>query len=314
MDSNNQADSTWLLSIQRKLYQWSSEHPDDQYRDLWNWMTDLRNLRCAWRTVSTNRGRRSAGVDGNTVAGIRRDIGEEHFLKALRHDLRQGRYYPQPCRRKWIPKPGKPGKFHPLGIPTVKDRVVQGAVKNILEPIFEASFWHVNYGFRPGRGCHGALEHIRMTIRPCAKAEDGRRHDPPYAWVIEGDIKGCFDHLSHHLLMQRLRPRIGDRKATQLICKFLKASFVSGANITASVPEPNSSFHTSTTMSVIESGAGSNKSIMVSGKHDQRFAVFQAKCDQSGGYGERTILNRSFSPPSKSSDTNEVGCANLLTP
>jgi len=69
------------------------------------------------------------------------------------------------------------------------ETVVQGAVKNLLEPIFEATFWHVSYGFRPRRGCHGALEHIRMTMRPRAKAGDGRRHRTPYRWVIEGDIK-----------------------------------------------------------------------------------------------------------------------------
>ena len=89
-------------------------------------------------------------------------------------------------------------------VPTVRDRVVQCAVKNILEPIFEAGFWHVSYGFRPGRGCHGALEHIRMSMRPRAKAEDGRRQRTPYQWVIEGDIKGCFDNIDHHQLMERV--------------------------------------------------------------------------------------------------------------
>jgi RNA-directed DNA polymerase len=100
---------------------------------------------------------------------------------------------------------------------------VQGAIKNFLEPIFEATFWHVSYGFRPGRGCHGALEHIRMTIRPRAKAKDGRRQAAPYQWVIEGDIKGCFDHIDHHRLMQRVRARIGDLKVTRLVGQFLRA-------------------------------------------------------------------------------------------
>ena len=108
-------------------------------------------------------------------------------------------------------------------VPTVRDRVVQGAVKNLLEPIFEANFWHVSYGFRPGRGCHGALEHIRMTMRPRVKAEDGRRQRTPYTWIIEGDIKGCFDNIDHHKLMQRIRVRIGDVKVTRLLGQFLKA-------------------------------------------------------------------------------------------
>jgi group II intron reverse transcriptase/maturase len=111
-----------------------------------------------------------------------------------------------------------------LGIPTVADRLlVQGAIKNLLEPIFEATFWHVSYGFRPGRSCHAALEHIRMATRPRAKASGGRRQRAPYKWVIEGNIKGCFDHIDHHLLMQRVRARIGDPQVTRVIGQFLKA-------------------------------------------------------------------------------------------
>src|SRR4051812_19564091 len=223
VDSGDQADEAWLLGIQRKLYQWSGTNPDDRYGDLWNWITDPRNLRSAWRRIAGNKGSRTAGIDGMTVGSIRATTGEEAFLEHLRDDLRKGRYQPSPSRRKLIPKPGKPGKFRPLGIPTVRDRVVQGAVKNLLEPIFEATFWHVSYGFRPGRGCHGALEHIRMTMRPRAKAEDGRRRRAPYPWIIEGDIKGCFDNIDHHKLMQRVRARIGDIKVTRLLGQFLKA-------------------------------------------------------------------------------------------
>jgi RNA-directed DNA polymerase len=227
VDSGDRADEAWLLGIQRKLYQWSRTHPDESYGDLWNWVTDPRNLRSAWRRIARNKGSRTAGVDGMTVASIRSTMGEEAFLERLRDDLRTGRYQPSPSRRKLIPKPGQPGKFRPLGIPTVRDRVVQGAAKNLLEPIFEATFWHISYGFRPGRGCHGALEHIRMTMRPRAKAGDGRRQRTPYQWVIEGDIKGCFDHIDHHKLMLRVRARIGDLKVTRLIGRFLKAGVLS---------------------------------------------------------------------------------------
>jgi len=223
VDSGDQAGEAWLLGIQRKLYQWSITNPDDTYGDLWNWIVDRRNLRIAWRRIARNKGSRTAGVDGMTVASIRATTGEEAFIEHLRDDLRNGRYQPNPSRRKLIPKPGKPGKFRPLGIPTVRDRVVQGAVKNLLEPIFEANFWHISYGFRPGRGCHGALEHIRMSMRPRAKAEDGRRQRTPYTWIIEGDIKGCFDNIDHHKLMQRVRARIGDIKVTRLLGQFLKA-------------------------------------------------------------------------------------------
>lgn len=227
MDLDDRADEAWLLSVQHKLYQWSRTNPEDSYRDLWNWITDLRNLRCAWRKIALNKGRRTAGVDGMTVAGIRAAVGTELFVEQLRSDLKDGKYQPSPSRRKLIPKPGKPGKFRPLGIPTVRDRVVQCAVKNILEPIFEASFWHVSYGFRPGRGCHGALEHIRQAMRPRVKAEDGLRQRTPYQWIIEGDIKGCFDNIDHHQLMERVRARIGDDKVTRLIAQFLKAGVLS---------------------------------------------------------------------------------------
>lgn len=227
VDSDYQADRAWLLSVQKKLYQWSLANPEDQYRELWNWVTNPHNLRYAWRTVATNKGKRTPGVDGETVRSIQQGLGEVLFLKGLRHELRYGSYMPSPSRRKLIPKPAKPGEFRPLGIPTVKDRVVQCAIKQIMEPLFEARFWHVSYGFRPGRGCHGALEHIRMAMRPQVKAEDGKRHTMPYQWVIEGDIKGCFDNIDHHHLMDRVRKRVGDRKLNSMIVQFLKVGVLS---------------------------------------------------------------------------------------
>ena len=224
VDSDNQADKAWLLGVQRKLYRWSKETPEGAYGDVWNWVTDPRNVRCAWHTIAHNRGRRTPGIDGLTVAKIAAgDGGISLFLDELREALRNGSYRPSPARRKWIPKPGRPGKFRPLGIPTVADRVVQCAVKNILEPIFEARFWQVSYGFRPGRGCHGALEHIRQTILPRRRGADGMRRDPPYQWVIEGDIEGCFDNIGHHYLMERVRKSCADRKVNRLIVRFLKA-------------------------------------------------------------------------------------------
>jgi RNA-directed DNA polymerase len=222
VDSDNQAAQAWLLGVQRKLYQWSREHPDEPYGDMWNWIIDPRNLHMAWRTIAGNRGKRTPGVDGETVASIASDLGSASFLWGLREELRAGTYRPSPARRKWIAKPGKPGKFRPLGIPTVKDRVVQCAVKQILEPIFEARFWPVSYGFRPGRGSQACLEHIRLTIQSRGKpAADGRRHKAPYQWVIEGDIEACFDNIGHHPLMERVRLGVADIKVTRLIVQFL---------------------------------------------------------------------------------------------
>ena len=227
MDTDHQADAAWVLSVQRKLYQWSKANPDEAWRDLWNWVTDLRNLRQAWRRVASNRGKHAAGVDGVTVGRILARTGVDRFLEGLRADLRSGAYRPSPSRRRPIPKAGKPGQFRALGIPTVKDRVVQGAIKAFLEPIFEAQFWHVSYGFRPGRSTHGAVAHILSAILPRRWAEDGRRHQLPYPWVIEGDIKGCFDNISHHLLLDAIRKRIADRKVVGLLRQFLKAGVLS---------------------------------------------------------------------------------------
>jgi group II intron reverse transcriptase/maturase len=190
---------------------------------MWGWLTDIRTLRCAWRRMASNRGARTAGVDGMTVGRVRARPGEQRFLEGLQTELRSGAYRPSPTRRVFIPKAGKPGQFRPLGIPTVTDRVVQGAVKILLEPIFEAQFWHVSYGFRPGRCTHGALEHLRRATLPQSRDQDGRRSRLPYPWVIEGDIKSCFDQISHHHLMNRLRSRVGDRRVTRLVGLFLKA-------------------------------------------------------------------------------------------
>lgn len=158
-----------------------------------------------------------------TVGRIRANPGEQRFLEGLQVELRSGAYRPSPSKRILIPKAGKPGQFRPLGIPTVKDRVVQGAVKILLEPIFEAQFWHVSYGFRPGRNSHAALEYLRRATSPQKRDQDNRRSQLPYPWVIEGDIKSCFDQISHHHLMNRLRARVGDHRVTRLVGQFLKA-------------------------------------------------------------------------------------------
>ena len=150
MDKVFQSDQDWLLDIQRKLYQWGGKNPNEPYRDLWNWVIDPRNLRLAFKRVSTNRGRSTPGVDGVTSRKIQAN-GEEAFLVNLRVRLKQKTYQPSPVRRKWIPKPGKPGQRRGLGIPTIEDRVIQSAIKQVVEPIFEARFLQVSFGFRPGR-------------------------------------------------------------------------------------------------------------------------------------------------------------------
>ena len=136
-------------------------------------------------------GRRDAGKVEERPDGV------AGFLEEIRQDLRQGTYQPQPVRQRLIPKPGKPGKFRPLGIPTLKDRLVQMALKLVLEPIFEADFYPISYGFRPGRSTHDALARIQQRLHPTSAGPSRTRY------VIEGDIKGCFDAIDHHVLMER---------------------------------------------------------------------------------------------------------------
>ena len=220
-----QSNKDWLRMEQRKLYGRSKENPDYIFHKLWGLLTDPRNLRIAVERVARNRGRRTAGVDGVTVRKIMAE-GIDTFIAQVRTELRSGVYRPSPVRRVLIPKPRSSGKTRPLGIPTVKDRVVQAAVKHILEAIFEADFYPVSYGFRPGKSVHGALEHLRMLLRPKETGLESERR-PPYQWAVEGDIKGCFDHIDHRELMVRVRRRIGDTKVNRLIQAFLKAGILS---------------------------------------------------------------------------------------
>ena len=221
-------DKSWLLTEQRKLHKRSQQQPDYVFHKLWGFVTDPRNMRVALARVASNRGRRTAGVDGFTVRAILEEHGADAFVDGIRVELRSSAYRPSPVRRVLIPKPGQPGKFRPLGIPTVKDRVVQASMKNILEPVFEADFYPCSYGFRPGRGVHAALEELRKLLLPQhVRGANGLEVRLPYPWAIEGDLKGCFDNISHHGLMERVRRRVDDTKVNRLIVAFLKAGVLS---------------------------------------------------------------------------------------
>ncbi len=221
------ADRQWLRSEQRKLHLRSWEEPSYVFRKLWGLITDPRNLRCALARVARNRGRRTPGVDKVTVGKILAGGNVDGFVTGLRTQLRSRSFRPSPVRRVMIPKPGKPGKYRPLGIPTVADRVVQAAMKNIMEPIFEADFYPNSYGFRPGRGAHAALEHLRLLLMPKPPNLPRADRSCMFQAAIEGDIRGCFDHIGHHGLMNRIRRRVTDPKLNRLVVAFLKAGVLS---------------------------------------------------------------------------------------
>ena len=158
-----------------------------------------------------------------TVAGIGVAMGGGLFLEQLRGDLKSGRYKPSPSRRKLIPKPRQPRTVPTLGIPTVRDRVVQCAVKNVLESIFEAGFWHVSYGFRPGRGCHGAWAYPDVHATASDGPEDGRRQRDALPVGHREGISGLLRQHRSPPVEKRVRARVIGDKVTRLIAQFLKA-------------------------------------------------------------------------------------------
>lgn len=201
---------TRVLEIQHKLHHWAIEDSDKCFTDLFNLVCDPAILLVAWRRVRRNKGARSAGVDGQTAYSIESERGEQEFLAELRSELKTRTFRPLPVRERLIPKPGTT-KRRRLGIPTAKDRVVQSALKLVLEPIFEADFKPCSYGFRPNRRAQDAIAEIHHF---CARS---------YEWVVEGDIKACFDEIDHAALMGRVRRRIGDKRVVALIKSFCKA-------------------------------------------------------------------------------------------
>ena len=201
-----------VLRMQAKLHQWASDDPNRRFVDLSNLVADPAFLLVAWRRVRGNRGARAAGIDGQTARSIEAGRGEAAFLADLRADLRARTFHPLPVRERMIPKSG--GKRRRLGIPTVRDRVVQAALKLVLEPIFEADFAPCSYGFRPGRRAQDAIAEIHLfTSRS-------------YGWVVDADISACFDEIDQRGLMARVRRRIGDRRVQALVAAFLRAGIL----------------------------------------------------------------------------------------
>jgi RNA-directed DNA polymerase len=163
-----------------------------------------RNLRAAFERVKANKG--SAGVDHESVEHFRRHLDEN--LEKTHQRLKDGKYHPQAVRRVWIPKPGS-AKMRPLGIPTVRDRVVQTALRSVLEPIFERDFADRSYGFRPGRGCEDALRRVHRLLRDS------------YTYVVDADLASYFDTIPHEPLMELIKQKIADGRVLELIEAYL---------------------------------------------------------------------------------------------
>ncbi|MBM3804949.1 MAG: group II intron reverse transcriptase/maturase [Acidimicrobiia bacterium] len=203
--------------LQQTLYRVAKRQPERRFTLLYDKVCRQDILQEAWKRVKSNKG--AAGVDQVEIEAVC-NYGEEQFLCELAQELESRSYRAALVRRVHIPKPGQPGKTRPLGIPTVKDRVVQMAVKLVIEPLFEADFMPCSFGFRPKKTPRMALSAIVQSIN------DG------YSFVVDVDLKSYFDTISHELLMRLVERRVGDVQVLRLIRAWLKAGVMEEGKVT----------------------------------------------------------------------------------
>ena len=196
-----------VRELQRTLYRAAKADPGRRFHALYDKVYRRDVLQRAWQQVRANRG--APGIDQTTIAEVEQ-YGVDRLLDELAAELKGGSYRPLPARRVWIPKPGSEEK-RPLAIPSIRDRVVQAAVRTAIEPVFEADFLPCSFGFRPNRAAHDGLQVL------IDEAWDGNR------WVVETDIASCFSEIPHAGLMQAIEERICDRQVLKLLRTMLRA-------------------------------------------------------------------------------------------
>lgn len=206
----------WVRGFQRKLYAAAKKNGTRRFKILQDKVWKRETLEEAWRRVAANHG--SAGVDGQTIEWIKEKYGVERLLTEIAKELTEETFNPGMIRRVYIPKPGRREK-RPLGIPTVKDRVAQMAVKLVIEPLFDADFLPCSYGFRPKRSNQQAAEKVHQLINT-------------RKWVVDVDLKSYFDTIPHERLKQRVRTRVSDSRTLALIWKWLKAKVLEDGKAT----------------------------------------------------------------------------------
>ncbi len=199
-----------IRTLQRKLYTKAKQEPGYRFYALYDKVYRADILRHAYNLVRSNKG--APGIDGVSFETIEAGEGVELFLERLMEEVKNRTYRPLPVRRVMIPKPD--GSQRPLGIPTIRDRVVQAAVKLVIEPIFEADFCECSYGFRPKRSAHDAVDDVADALHK------------GYSLVIDADLSKYFDTIPHAKLMAVVAERIVDGRILHLIKQWLKSPVV----------------------------------------------------------------------------------------
>ena len=204
-----------ILKTQRSFARKTVAQPEHRFGNLYHLICRKDWIEEALTHVLSNKGARTAGVDGIGRKDLRTEEQRAAFIAELQNDLKAGTYQPMPVKRIWIPKPGKAEK-RGLGIPAIRDRVVQELLRMLMEPIWESDFLDCSHGFRPGRCTMDCIYFFYSRVHTQNK----------YYWATEGDIRKCFDRINHRILLRLIRQRIADHRIVGLVRAFLKAGLM----------------------------------------------------------------------------------------